>query len=94
MGKSELIAVATLHLTLEETGAVVGVDPVAVGHEENDVAGFVRRDVLVLLLAVADGLVSLGTPVALQEVPSIREVVRVSSLSKFESTTVDGSIRC
>jgi len=65
MGELEFVAVAAVHLTLEQAGAIVCVDAVTVGDEEDDVASLVGGDVLELLLQVAYPLVALGAPVAL-----------------------------
>lgn len=63
MGKFELIPVSTFQLALVETGAVVGVDSVAVSDEEDHITGLVCRDVLELLFNIADPLVSLSPPI-------------------------------
>ena len=41
MRELEFISVATIHLALEQAGAVVCVYPVAVGDEEDNVAGLI-----------------------------------------------------
>ena len=66
VGEYELIAVATLQLALVQTSAVVCIDAVAVCHEEDHLAGLIGVDLLELLPEVADLLVALGAPVALQ----------------------------
>lgn len=48
MGEYELLTKAALQLTLVQTSAVVGVDTIAVCHEEDHVAGIIGVDLLEL----------------------------------------------
>lgn len=66
MGELEFISVAAVHLALEQAGAIVRVYAIAVGDEEDDIASLIGGDILELLFEVADPLVSLSAPVALQ----------------------------
>lgn len=67
MGELEFVSVAAVHLSLKQASAIICVDTVAVGDEEDDVAGLVSGDMLELLFEIADLLVSLSAPVALKK---------------------------
>lgn len=63
----EFIAVAALHLALVQTGAVVGVDAVAVCDEEYHIAGLASVDLPELPLNFPDPLFAFRGPVTLQQ---------------------------
>ena len=84
VGEYELFAVAALQLTLVQTCAVVGVDAVAVCHEEDHIAGIIGVDLLELFPDVADPLVTFGAPVTLQQsFAQSEEIGRTEILNRY-----------
>lgn len=89
MGELELVSVAAVHLALVQTSAVVGVDAISIGDEEDNVAGLVGVDVLVLLPKVADPLVAFGAPVALSiQVTNRNDARYVGTILQQQRTAV------
>lgn len=76
MGEDVLVTVTSFYLSLEETGTVVGVDAVSVGDEEDNITSLIGHDVLEHLLPVADGMITIRSPVTLSLGCSSKDIVR------------------
>lgn len=80
-GKCVVIAIAPLLLTLEQPGAVIRVNAVAVGNEQDHVSRLAGIDVLVLLLARLDGRRAVGAPAGLcARTPACKAITEMSVL--------------
>lgn len=90
MRELEFVSVAAIQLALEQAGAIICVNTVAVGDEKNHVAGLISGDVLELFFEIADLLVSLSAPVSLKRTPEASCVVRSRTCTYEESKTVAG----